>query len=147
MMSNLLFTLSLSMQLWSGAWIGSGEAISNPGTSHERKRNCSEIALQVEVSEQILKWQDGYYKCQDLQATYDPTLFTLKNGMILLKGEPVGEYSKNKIHIQISDTSDNSIFDLQLFLLNNNTQISYQEKWIQATQQKLVINGLLNQKM
>lgn len=115
---------------FSGHWSGTGTAVTQPSTLHSTTRNCSEISLSLNQSNKELELQTGTYTCQDLQASYDPAQFDLKEGQVWYQGAQIGTITDNLFEITYVAQDDGSVFKLTL-TLNGNT-LQYQEDWFNS---------------
>jgi hypothetical protein len=131
---------------WNGKWLGSGIATNKPNQTNEKNRKCKQIGLQLSVNANSLDWQNGFYICEDLKASYDPTVFQISNtmpkGTLLLNGQPVGSLNADKIEFSIVDSEDGVLFHL-LLTFSENGGILYQEEWSKAETILFKVRGSL----
>jgi hypothetical protein len=127
--------LSIMLLSLSGQFTGNGVAI-----TPRRSRTCSEIFVDIDVTNSKFTMYHGGYICQDMQATYDRYQMDIVNGELFSNGSKVGLISENELNINYENVDEGYIYDLKLTKLNEST-LRYTESWFSEGKNALEVKG------
>ncbi|HLT22944.1 MAG TPA: hypothetical protein VKZ84_05860 [Bacteriovoracaceae bacterium] len=141
MLKVLLFVMLLlpSMALsFNGKLSGPGNAIYSSGT----ELPCSEIFLEMKVTQTSFELIQGGYICGFLQAGFDSFKMDIRNGELWHKDQKLGYISDNKISYQVYDPADGSTYFFNL--AKEQSGYRYFEEWDDGSKIALKVFGVLD---
>ncbi len=130
----MLITTLLTL---SGAFSGPGSAV-----TPLRTRPCSEIFVDVELSEQSFTMFHGGYICRDLQASYDRYRMEVRDGELFSRGQRVGQLTADALEISFEDRDEGFRYELTLRQVSP-LQLEYREVWREGERESLSVRGTL----
>lgn len=133
---HLLFAL-----FFSGTFMGSGKALFASGKTYQ----CREIFLQIKSTPSDFKLSEGGYKCEDLEASFDPFRFSIVKGDLVHENRVYGNISQDILEYRMYDGSDDSTYHLKLQRISS-YEFSYLEEWFDGDKLALTIQGALKTK-
>jgi len=137
----LLFVILMIPALafpFNGKLSGPGNAVYSSGT----ELPCSEIFLELELTQTSFHLHQGGYICGFLQAGFDSFKMDIRNGQLWHQDQQLGHVSANKISYQVYDPADGSTY----FFTLTKEQSGYQyfEEWHDGNKIALKVSGRLN---
>lgn len=129
--------LAASETPFAGRWVGTGVAEMGSG----KKRICGEIGLQFSQAPHELMLENGFYRCEDLQAAFDPSAFEIRSGNLFYKGAQAGRITNDQVAIFFADPIENYTYALTLTRAENALQ--YLEEWTESGKAAMTVTGVL----
>ncbi|MGZ3692719.1 MAG: hypothetical protein ACXWQO_00495 [Bdellovibrionota bacterium] len=121
-----------------GRYQGPGQSISHKSGL---KRACAEIFLNFQRKTGEVKILEGGYRCENLQASFDPFTMEVRDGKVYIEGEELGTFSENKLEIFFANKAED--FTYHWLLENSESGMSYLEEWTDGGKPALTVRGNL----
>ena len=140
---SIVFILFLSIPLMadvSGSYSGSGHSLMHRS---ETRRECSEIFLEIKVSDTSVEVARYGYKCADLQAEVDPYRLRIVGSKLLTEdGEEIGSLSDGDLSIFYRSSEENFSYEWRI-KRSSEGKFSLFEEWREGERKALTLEGTL----
>lgn len=137
--SLLLLSLNTSAETFSfqGKWLGAGKA----KTVNGKARQCTEIYIEWQENADTLVLRQGGYRCEDMDASFDSTIFVKKGEELLIENQKVGTISSERIFLS-QDIAEEDLH-YELTLTKSGDSLRYEEHWLEADKPVFDVQGNL----